>query len=95
VARRMAQALVAPEVIGGRQLSIAASMGVSVLTDELAGDQDESAALLYQARTALSRARSSGGGSHVLYSDYSAGSASKGSSAQALYVHPDWQGRPR
>jgi diguanylate cyclase (GGDEF)-like protein len=93
VARRLAAALVAPEVIGGRQLSIAANMGVSVLTDDLENDEDQSATLLAQARTALSRARGSAGGSHVLYSDYSGGATNKDSSAQALYVHPDWQGR--
>ena len=90
VARRLADALAEPAVIGGRELSLAASMGVSVLAG--APGDDEGASLLAQARTALTSAREAGGGSHVLYQNDGSGDA--GSYSRTLYVHPEWQGRP-
>ena len=90
MARRLADALAEPAVIGGRELSLAASMGVSVLAG--APGDDEGASLLAQARTALTSAREAGGGSHVLYQNDGSGDA--GSYSRTLYVHPEWQGRP-
>lgn len=92
VARRLKQALAVPELVGGQELALTANLGLSVLTDGPGDDADQGAALLAQAKAALAKARSTGGGSHVLY-------ASKGtpvaSQSRTLYVHPDWQARPR
>ena len=91
VARRLQEALAVPEMVGGRELALTANLGLSVLTEGPGDDAAQSATLLAQAKAALAKARSAGGGSHVLY-------ASKGQPApmqsRTLYVHPDWQARP-
>ena len=91
VARRLEEALAAPETIAGRQFPMSASLGMSVLTGEPGDEAGQSARLLAQARTALAEARAAGGGSHVLYRTDTA--QPKGSTKRTLYVHPDWQDR--
>jgi PAS domain S-box-containing protein/diguanylate cyclase (GGDEF)-like protein len=91
VAGRLEQALAAPEIIGGREFSMSANLGMSVLSGEPGDDAGQSAALLTQARTALMQARAAGSGSHVLYLSDGAQPAVR--TSRTLYVHPDWRGR--
>jgi PAS domain S-box-containing protein/diguanylate cyclase (GGDEF)-like protein len=93
VARRLEQALAAPAAIDGRQFSMSATLGMSVLADDAGDDASQSATLLAQARTALVQARAAGGGSHVLY--LRNGAEPAGLASRTLYAHPEWQGRPR
>lgn len=90
VAGRLEQALAAPETIGGRQYSLSASLGMSVLSGDPGDDAAQSATLLTQARTALVKARAAGAGSHVLYR--SDGAQPAIGTARTLYAHPDWRG---
>jgi PAS domain S-box-containing protein/diguanylate cyclase (GGDEF)-like protein len=92
VARRLEQALAVPELVGGRELALTANLGLSVLTEAPGDDAAQSATLLTQAKAALARARSTGGGSHVLYASKAEPAASQ---SRTLYVHPDWQVRPK
>ncbi len=91
VAARLEQALAAPEIIDGQEFSMSAHLGLSVLSGDPGDDAGQSAALLTQARTALIQARTSGGGSHVLY--LSDGAQPAVGTSRTLYVHPDWRGR--
>ena len=90
VARRLEEALATPESIGGRQVSMAANLGMAVLGGDSGDDAAQSARLLAQARTALIQARAAGGGSQVLYLNEEPEPAR--STSRTLYVHPDWQG---
>lgn len=92
VARRLKEALAVPETVGGRELALTANLGLSVLTEGPGDDADQSATLLAQAKAALELARGTGGGSHVLYASKDTPVASR---SRTLYVHPDWQPRPR
>jgi PAS domain S-box-containing protein/diguanylate cyclase (GGDEF)-like protein len=89
VARRLEEALAAPETIGGRQFSMSANLGMAVLADDPGDDAAQSETLLSQARSALVEARTAGGGSHVLYRND--GTQPARSTTRTLYVHPDWQ----
>lgn len=91
VAGRLEQALAAPEIIGGREFSLAATLGMSVLSGDPGDDAAQSTTLLTQARTALIQARATGGGSHVLYLADGAQPAVR--SSRTLYAAPDWRGR--
>lgn len=91
VAGRLEQALAAPETIGGREFSMSANLGMSVLSGEPGDDAGQSTALLAQARTALIQARAAGGGSHVLY--LSDGAQPAVGTSRTLYAAPDWRGR--
>jgi PAS domain S-box-containing protein/diguanylate cyclase (GGDEF)-like protein len=91
VAGRLEQALATPETIDGREFSMSANLGLSVLSGDPGDDAGQSAALLRQARTALVQARATGGGSHVLYLSDGAQPAVR--TSRTLYVHPDWRGR--
>ncbi|HEY0168725.1 MAG TPA: PAS domain S-box protein [Jatrophihabitans sp.] len=91
VARRLKQALAAPEVIDGREFSMSANLGLSVLAGDPGDDAGQSATLLAQARTALAQARAVGGGSHVLY--LSDGAQPANGMSRTLYAHPEWRGR--
>lgn len=93
VARRLEQALATPEAIGGREFSMSANLGLSVLTGDPGDDAGQSATLLAQARAALVQARAAGGGSHVLY--LSDGAQPASITSHTLYAHPEWQGRSR
>lgn len=93
VARRLEQALATPEAIGGREFSMSANLGLSVLAGDPGDDAAQSATLLAQARAALVQARAAGGGSHVLYLNDGAQQASV--TSRTLYAHPEWQGRAR
>jgi PAS domain S-box-containing protein/diguanylate cyclase (GGDEF)-like protein len=91
VAGRLELALTAPEIIGGREFSMSAHLGMSVLSGEPGDDAGQSATLLAQARTAMIQARAAGGGSHVLY--LSDGAQPAVGTSRTLYAHPDWRGR--
>ena len=93
VARRLEQALATPEAIGGREFSMSANLGLSVLAGDPGDDAGQSATLLAQARAALVQARAAGGGSHVLY--LSDGVQPASGTSRTLYAHPEWQGRSR
>lgn len=93
VARRLEQALAAPETIGGREFPMSTNLGLSVLANGPDDDASQSAALLAQAQKALVQARAAGGGSHVLY--LSEGARPATGTSRTLYVHPEWQGRTR
>lgn len=93
VARRLEQALATPEEIDGREFSMSANLGLSVLAGDPGDDAGQSATLLAQARAALVQARAAGGGSHVLYLNDGAQQASV--TSRTLYAHPEWQGRAR
>jgi diguanylate cyclase (GGDEF)-like protein len=90
VARRLEEALTAPESIGGREFSMSANLGMAVLTGGPADDAAQSSTLLFQARTALAEARAGSAGSRVLYRSDGSEPAP---STRTLYVHPEWQGR--
>jgi PAS domain S-box-containing protein/diguanylate cyclase (GGDEF)-like protein len=92
VARRLKEALTAPATIDGRDVSMSANLGLSVLTGEPGDDAGQSAALLELARTALGQARATGGGSQVLY--LSEGGDRVTGQTRTLYAHPEWRGRP-
>ncbi|MEO6501513.1 MAG: PAS domain S-box protein [Jatrophihabitantaceae bacterium] len=93
VARRLEQALAAPETIDGREFPMSASLGLSVLAGDPGEDAEQSATLLAQARKALAQARAAGGRSHVLY--LSDGAQPATGTSRTLYAHPEWQGRSR
>lgn len=87
LARRINAVLERPELIGGHEIRLGASLGVTMF-----GQREYSIGeLLHQARKAMMDAKTGGGGTHTLYSSYGATDQPGASTSRVLWADPRWE----